>query len=203
MGLCPPTRSEYEAPAGERAEVVRVWLLGGFRVSVGSRVIEDKRWRLEKAATLVKLLALSPGHRLHREQAMDHLWPDLGKKAVSNNLRQAVYAARRILARDRWMSARYLASEEESLVLCPGGQLWVDFEAEEAATARRSRDPTAPGRRWICTRANFCPMTATRSGRTTGGSSCAESISSCWSNLPDSTKNAASTRRQSRFVEGW
>ena len=146
MGLCPPTRSEYEAPAGERAEAVRVWLLGGFRVSVGSRVIEDKRWRLEKAATLVKLLALSPGHRLHREQAMDHLWPDLGKKAVSNNLRQAVYAARRILARDRWMSARYLASEEESLVLCPGGQLWVDFEAfEEAATARRSRDPTASG----------------------------------------------------------
>jgi DNA-binding SARP family transcriptional activator len=121
--LCPPIRSEYEALTGERPKAVRVWLLGGFRVSVGSRIIEDKRWRLKKAATLVKLLALAPGHRLHREQTMDLLWPDLGKKAVSNNLRQALYAARRILAPDREMSARYLASEEESLVLCPGGQL--------------------------------------------------------------------------------
>jgi DNA-binding SARP family transcriptional activator len=145
MGLCPPIRSEYEAPTGERPKAVRVWLLGGFRVSVGSRIIEDKRWRLRKAATLVKLLALDPGHRLHREQAMDLLWPDLGKKAVSNNLRQALYAARKILARDREMSAHYLASEEESLVLCPGGQLWVDVEAfeEATATARRSRDPAA------------------------------------------------------------
>jgi hypothetical protein len=59
VGLCPPTRSEYEAPTGERPKAVRVWLLGGFRVSVGSRIIEDKRWRLKKAATLVKLLALA------------------------------------------------------------------------------------------------------------------------------------------------
>jgi predicted ATPase/DNA-binding SARP family transcriptional activator/DNA-binding CsgD family transcriptional regulator len=112
---------------------------------VGSRIIEDKRWRLRKAAALVKLLALAPGHRLHRERAMDLLWPDLGKKAVSNNLRQALYAARRIFAGDRELSARYLASEEESLVLCPGGQLWVDVEAfeEATATARRSRDPAA------------------------------------------------------------
>ena len=117
--MCPPTRSEYEAPTGDKPKAVRVWLLGGFSVSVGSRIIEDNKWRLRKAATLVKLLALAPGHRLHREQAMDLLWPDLGKKAVSNNLRQALYAARKILARDREMSAHYLTSEEETLVLCP------------------------------------------------------------------------------------
>ena len=53
--MCPPIRSEYEALTGERPKAVRVWLLGGFRVSVGSRIIEDKRWRLRKAAALVKL----------------------------------------------------------------------------------------------------------------------------------------------------
>ena len=41
-------------------EVVRVWLLGGFRVSVGSRTIGEDRWRRRKAAALVKLLALNP-----------------------------------------------------------------------------------------------------------------------------------------------
>jgi predicted ATPase/DNA-binding SARP family transcriptional activator/DNA-binding CsgD family transcriptional regulator len=135
------TRSEK---LGEKvAEAVRVWLLGGFRVAVGSRTIEEDAWRLRKAAALVKLLTLAPGHRLHREQVMDLLWPDLGKKAASNNLRQALHAARRIL--HSTSGSRYLASEEESLVLCPGGSLWVDVEAfEEAAlSARRSRDSAA------------------------------------------------------------
>jgi DNA-binding SARP family transcriptional activator len=124
---------------------MRVWLLGGFRVSVGRRIIEGNAWHLRKAAALVKLLALAPDHRLHRERAMDLLWPDLEKKTASNNLRQALHNARRTLASDAGAGARYLASEEESLVLCPGWNLWVDVEAfeEAAATARNSRDPAA------------------------------------------------------------
>jgi predicted ATPase/DNA-binding SARP family transcriptional activator/DNA-binding CsgD family transcriptional regulator len=134
-----------EASTGERPEAVRVWLLGGFRVAVGTRALEDSHWRLRRAAALVKLLALAPGHHLHREQAMDLLWPDLGKKAASNNLRQVLHGARRTLTSDPSVGSRYLASEDESLVLCPGGSLWVDVEAfeEAAAIARRSRDPAA------------------------------------------------------------
>jgi predicted ATPase/DNA-binding SARP family transcriptional activator/DNA-binding CsgD family transcriptional regulator len=110
---------------------------------VGLRIIEDSQWRLRKAAALVKLLALAPGHRLHREQAMDILWPDSGRKAASNSLRKTLHAARRTL--DPAEGSGYLASEDESLVLCPGGELWVDVEAfeEAAATARRSKDPAA------------------------------------------------------------
>jgi DNA-binding SARP family transcriptional activator len=135
------------SPTGERPEAARVRLLGGFRVSVGSRTIEDGHWRLKKAASLVKVLALAPGHRLYREQAMDLLWPDSGRRAASNNLRQALHAARRTLSRDPAAGSRYLASQDESLALCPGGQLWVDVEAFEGAAlgARRSRDPAAYG----------------------------------------------------------
>jgi hypothetical protein len=68
-----------EASTGKRPEAVRVWLLGGFRVSVGSRTIADDAWRLRKAAALVKLLALAPSHRFHRGQAMDILWPESGR----------------------------------------------------------------------------------------------------------------------------
>jgi len=103
------------SPAGERPGAVRVWLLGDFRVSVGSRNIEDSQWRLRKAASLVKLLALSPGHRLHREQAMDLLWPDLGRRAASNNLRQTLHAVRRTL--DPTAGSRYLARQDESIAL--------------------------------------------------------------------------------------
>ena len=125
-------------------EPVRVWLLGGFRVSIGSRTIDEGRWRLKKAAALVKLLALTLGHRLHREQVLHVLWPELGKRAASNNLRQALHAARKALASDP-SEAGHLTNSDESLVLCPKGRLWVDVDAfeEAAASARRTRDPAA------------------------------------------------------------
>ncbi len=122
---------------------MRIWLLGGFRVTLGSRPIEKDAWRLRKAAALIKLLALAPGHRLHRERAMYLLWPESGKKAASNNLRQTLHTARRALTSDPAQGSRYLASEDESLVLCPSADLWVDVGAFEqaAATARRSKEP--------------------------------------------------------------
>jgi predicted ATPase/DNA-binding SARP family transcriptional activator/DNA-binding CsgD family transcriptional regulator len=125
---------------------VRVWLLGGFRVSVGTHTVEEGAWRLRKASALVKLLALAPGHHLHRERAMDLLWPDQGRHAAANNLSQALHAARHALwPDDAQVVSSYLASQGEQLVLCPGGELWVDVEAfeEAAATARRSREPAA------------------------------------------------------------
>lgn len=99
--MCPPAAYEGVArsgtPSNERPEAVRIWLLGGFRVSVGSRKLEHNEWHLRKAAALVKVLELAPGHRLHREQVMDLLWPALGTRAASNNLRHVLHGARRVL----------------------------------------------------------------------------------------------------------
>jgi DNA-binding SARP family transcriptional activator len=138
----PKTKMRERAKGtSERLEAIRIRLLGGFQVTVGARTIEDGAWRLRKAANLVKLLALAAGNRLHREQVMDTLWPELGISAASNNLRQTVHTARRTL--DPTMGSHYLASRDESLVLCPESSLWVDVDAfEEAArTARRSHEP--------------------------------------------------------------
>src|SRR5918993_567486 len=124
-------------------EAVRVWLLEGFRVSVGSRNIEQDQWPLRKAASLLKLLSIAPGYRLHREQVMNLLWPELGRKAASNNLRGVLHAARKVL--DPATGSLYLASEDESLVLSPESRLWVDAVAfaDSAFSARRSRNPAA------------------------------------------------------------
>jgi DNA-binding SARP family transcriptional activator len=145
--MCPANGSEgvirSRGPTAERPEAVRIWLLGGFRAAVGSRTVEDKHWRLRKATALVKLLALAPRHRLHREQVMDLLWPDSGRAAASNNLRQALHTARKALKPTA--GSRYLVSEDEELVLGPKSDLWVDAEAleETAAIARRSEDPAS------------------------------------------------------------
>src|SRR5829696_2878214 len=135
---------EHRSIVGQ-AEPVRVRMLGGFSVSVGNRALREDAWRLRKVASLVKLLTLAPGHRLHREQVMDLLWPDSGKKTASNNLRGALHALRRSLAISPTTGSRYLLSEDESLVMCPNGELWVDVEAfeEAAAMGRRAQDPAA------------------------------------------------------------
>lgn len=70
-------------------------MLGSFKVSVGPRNIGEGEWRLKKAGSLVKLLALAPGHRMHREQATEWLWPDLDPEAAANNLHHALHVARR------------------------------------------------------------------------------------------------------------
>jgi hypothetical protein len=87
-----------EGRTRRRPEAVRAWPLGGFKVSVGSETIEDVARRLRKTEAVMKLLALSPGRRLHREQVMDYLWPHLSREAAANSLGQAWHAARRVLA---------------------------------------------------------------------------------------------------------
>jgi len=116
-----------------------VRLLEGFEVSLGSRVVGEDGWRLRKAAGVIKLLALAPGHRMHRERAMDLLWPKLDREAAANNLHRTLYAARRVLGSDA------VRLREGQILLCPEDPLLVDVETFEntADAARRSRDPAA------------------------------------------------------------
>ena len=188
-----------EVARGEKRKPIRVWLLGGFRVSIGSRTIPQDAWHLRKAAILVKLLALALGHRMHREQAMDLLWSDSGRKAASNSLRSTLHAARKVI--DPAMGSRYLASEDESLVLCPEGDLWVDVDAFEQGAAR-SRGPRSlrpSGQHWTYTRAIYFLRTATRSGQKVGATSCDTFTLPCSSNSRGYTKNVMSMSWPSRY----
>jgi DNA-binding SARP family transcriptional activator len=103
--------SKHRSPSSEGSLSIRVRLLGGFSVWVGSRGVGEGAWRLRKAKSLVKLLSLSSGHALHREQLMDLLWPELGKSAATNNLRVSLHAARKALTPDPVAASRYLASD--------------------------------------------------------------------------------------------
>jgi predicted ATPase/DNA-binding SARP family transcriptional activator len=115
-------------------------LLGGFDVEVAGRAVPARAWSLRKGADLVKILALTPGHRLHREQLMEALWPDKDPDAAANNLYQAVHAARNALGREGphpWIEVR------AGLVAFAGDDLWVDVEAFEAAAATPDGDRQA------------------------------------------------------------
>jgi DNA-binding SARP family transcriptional activator len=120
---------------------VQVELLGGFRITFGGRAIPEEAWRQRKPAALLKLLALAPRHRLHREQVMDALWPELSPDAAAANLRKALHRARRAVGEER------LIESVGALLALPSEDLWVDVGAFRAlaARARRTRDPEAYG----------------------------------------------------------
>src|SRR5215207_7294524 len=155
----------------KKPEAVRIRLLGGFRVSVGERSIGEAEWRLKKAASLVKLLALEPGHRMHRERLMDLLWPELDARAAANNLHRTLHFARRTLEPDLATASCYLRLHGDLLALCPNALLWVDVESFEEAGGRHpwlgTRQHT--GRLSICTPESSCPRTVTRAGRRRDG----------------------------------
>jgi predicted ATPase/DNA-binding SARP family transcriptional activator/DNA-binding CsgD family transcriptional regulator len=142
--------TDSETARRSELEVVRIGLLGGFRLSVGPRLIEEDQWRLRRARSLLKLLTLAPGHHLHREQVMETLWPDLGMRRASNNLHYALHTVRRALepsamASRSAASSGYLFLRDEQLILCPDSPLWVDVEAFEqaASAARHAMEPQA------------------------------------------------------------
>ena len=115
--------------------VVRIRLFGSFAVA-GESEIPAGAWRLRKAKSLVKLLALSPGRRLHREQVMELLWPERDPEAAANNLHQALYVARRALAAAGADASTVLPLREDMLVLAPDGGVEVDVDVFETAVAR-------------------------------------------------------------------
>jgi predicted ATPase/DNA-binding SARP family transcriptional activator/DNA-binding CsgD family transcriptional regulator len=132
-------------------EEVRIGLLGGFRLWIGPQLIEEDRWRLRKARSLLKLLALAPGHSLHREQVIETLWPGVGMHKASNNLHQIVHALRRALEPSALATSSstaacsgYLLLRNEQLTLCPDSPVWVDVEAFEQAAATARHAPLGP-----------------------------------------------------------
>jgi predicted ATPase/DNA-binding SARP family transcriptional activator len=118
---------------------VRIRLLGGFEVTVGDRPVPAAAWRLRKAKTLVKLLALARGQRLHRETMMAVLWPDRDPASATNNLHQALYSARRALRG----GPSLFCLRDHVVLLSEGATPWVDTEAFDAA-CQRARQTRAP-----------------------------------------------------------
>ncbi len=116
---------------------LRITLLGDFRIECGVAEVSAHSWRLQKAQSLVKLLALAPGHRLGREQIEDLLWPHLSPQAASNNFYRTLHAARQALMQvSDTSSANPFPLRAGVVALLPDGKLWIDLDAFESSAAR-------------------------------------------------------------------
>lgn len=115
-----------------------LWLLGGFGVQLNWLEVPDAAFARRKPKSLLKLLALQPGKRLHREQVIEALWAGLSPHSAAAQLYKAVYQARKALQ----SSGSGIAPEEvlklrgEELRLEAPGGVETDAEAFEALARR-------------------------------------------------------------------
>jgi DNA-binding SARP family transcriptional activator len=107
---------------------VEVRLLGGFEVVVDGRLVPRTAWSRRHPAALVKVLALAQGRRMHREQVLEVLWPDVGTDSATARLHKAAHYARKALGVD---DAVVLA--HETVALLPDAEVVSDVGAFEAA----------------------------------------------------------------------
>jgi DNA-binding NarL/FixJ family response regulator/DNA-binding SARP family transcriptional activator len=130
---------------GESAHLVRISLLGGFRVERSGVVLPDRAWPRRTAKRLTKLLAADPRHALHRDQVLESLWPGTGAGSALNNFAKALHAARRALEPD--LSSRatsaYLNLVDEMVVLDVGNVV-IDTDEFELL-ARRALEEESIG----------------------------------------------------------
>jgi DNA-binding SARP family transcriptional activator len=120
-----------DSPGGP-SPALRLHLLGRFEVVRGDAPIPDHAWRRRRPADLLRLVAISPGRSLTREEAVAALWPDKEPSSGANNLHRALYDLRQILG------GRALDIERGRLTLDPG--VWVDVDAFERAAAAGTRE---------------------------------------------------------------
>ena len=182
------------------AAQLEVRLLGSFRVAVGDRPLPDSAWRRKRAADIVKLLALEPTHRLHREQIVEALWPDLDPDAAANNLRVALHRARQRLEeaggppgsisdpRRRQPRPRPARRRERSTSMPSSGR--------SPPPGNRPIRPPASGPS-ISMAGSSSPRIGMKSGPKAVAPRSVPPTSRCWRERPSSTNSAASSAGRS------
>ncbi len=130
-----------ESLAGTPPQPLRIFTLGHFEVYRQGIKIPDKAWR-HCAGELFRLLLISPGKSLSRDQVIDALWPE---KPLSSGIlffHQATSSLRRALEPDLpdKFPSHYLLVEERRVWLCLPSGSQVDFECFETLISKLEWD---------------------------------------------------------------
>jgi predicted ATPase/DNA-binding SARP family transcriptional activator len=108
-------------------------LLGGFRLAIDGREVKKLT---PQTATLIKVLALAPSHRVHIEQLAEAMWPERLPRDPVRALDVALNRARSGLRKGTgYQELPFLMRSANSIALGPQEQVLVDTDAFENAVA--------------------------------------------------------------------
>ena len=130
--------------------MLRIYLFGEFRVELDGEFLAESVWPRRKAKSLLKLLAIQPGYRLHKEQVVEWLWPDQDLTSGANNLYRTLHLLRQALdnsgVKDKKTAkgeASYVLLREDILRLNIDKGVWTDLEAFEKLLDRTQSAPAS------------------------------------------------------------
>lgn len=144
--LIPPHLRRQVQKAG--SPPLRVRLLGRFDLRLNGEPLATKELNWRRALSLLLTLLVMP-EGVSREQLLDWLWPDAGRKAGQNQLRVSLHHLRHLLEPDRPAGApsAFLHSDAGKLMWIPDNtrvDVWdVQSGLQAAARALRRGDATA------------------------------------------------------------
>lgn len=111
--------------------MLRIYLLGPFRVEHNGQPIPPQEWARPKDRSLLKVLALERGHMVPQDRLLDLLWPDLTPAAAANNLHVAVSRLRKVLdpgLPGTTTTSQVIRREEAGYTLPADAPIWTDLE---------------------------------------------------------------------------
>jgi DNA-binding SARP family transcriptional activator len=103
--------------------MLRICLLGPFRVERDGQAIRRHEWARPKDRALLKLLALDRGHLVPQDRLLDALWPDLEPASAANSLHASISRLRKLLG-----SAPLIRRETAGYTLAATDAVWIDVE---------------------------------------------------------------------------
>ncbi|MCL4242180.1 MAG: hypothetical protein KJ048_12605 [Dehalococcoidia bacterium] len=137
--LAPAEEQAAVEPRGRLPRVV-ARSLGALSVSVGGRDVSDEQWASARAKEMFFLL-LSHRSGLRKEEAVEHLYPDLPREKCNSAFHSNLYRIRKALYQDS------VVKRDGAYLLNPEGQFDWDVEEFEAAIARgRGANPGSKDR---------------------------------------------------------
>ena len=171
-----PAEGASTAATAVPTATVHVALLGRFEVTVDGVRSPRATGRAAMAAALVKVLAMTPDRRLHREQIIDRLWPDESIDEAAPKLHKAAHFARRaVRCRTRWCCATTTScsapTPTRSSTWCGSRKLARRALVDEDVAAAREALATYGG--------ELLPRTATKRGPRSVGSNFVSATSTC------------------------
>jgi DNA-binding SARP family transcriptional activator/RecA/RadA recombinase len=115
-------------------------MLGGFEVQVDGAMVPPTAWKLRHPREVLQMAALSPTHRVPRDQVFEALWPGAAPKAASNRLYHTTHLLRSAFAEVG------LGKDQPALVM-DAGALMLNPAFEWAVDTSHFRDQVQRARR--------------------------------------------------------
>lgn len=123
----------------DHRDLIRVYLFGSLEAARGDRLLRPEAWPRRKAAALLARLAYE--RRLHKEQAIDFLWPESSLQAGANNLYRTLHALRQTLDTSLGPKTAGATFSFNDGVLRLDESVWVDVAVFERLSSPLPGEP--------------------------------------------------------------